>query len=136
MAKEEKKTPVYFVDIRSLDELDLIEKMITFYSVSLVLRGIKKFLLSETLIKVLAIYFKYGYNNESKQIVQELFNLDGKLSLNSYNFTLVREGYLVNNVVSKRKKELNNDLKTLKRYYESSDFSGQYPFLIRFMKDV
>jgi hypothetical protein len=122
---------IYFVKINSNDELDLIEKLLFFYSSTLVMRGKTRLILNDKLIKILAIYFKYGYNKESKKMVLDMTGIDNRL-LNTSNFNLTEQGYLVPDLINIRIKTLNKELQDLKEFYDNTIIEENKNFLVKF----
>ena len=112
-------TPVFFTDVKSDNEMDLIEKLLFLYSTSCKLRGKVSFVLSEQMISVLAIFFKYGYSSETRDMCMSIFDIDMK-RVSSLTFNLKKDGYLVDDLMSKRKKELNKELIALKDFFNST----------------
>ena len=117
MEKVNKKPEIYIINIPCKDELNLIESLIFIYSSARVLRGLSVLALRPQLVSLLAIYFRYGYNKESKEMGSEIFNIK-IVSINSMNLELKEGGYLVEDNMNKRIKHLNRELTTLKSYYD------------------
>ena len=113
-----KTTPeIYIINIPCKDELDLVGSLIFLYSSARVLRGLSPLALRPQLVSLLSLYFKYGYNKDTKEMGAEIFGIKIE-SINSMNLELKEGGYLVEDTMNKRIKHLNKELQTLKEYYE------------------
>lgn len=117
---KKRRVPHFFkVNIPCKDEFQLIESIIYQYSSSRCSRGISPLILRKQLVSLLALYFKYGYSRETKELAAESFQINIK-SVNSMNLELREAGLLIEDERSKRINHLNNELKILSEKYNNS----------------
>ena len=129
--EKKKRMPHFFkINVPCKDEFALIEKIIFNYSASRCSRGVSSLILRQQLIALLSLYFKYGYNKETKELAASTFGIKLE-SINSMNLELKESGFLVDDERSKRVKHLNAELKVLADKFNSSN-SGVFDMWLEF----
>lgn len=129
--EKKKRIPHFFkINIPCKDEFELIEKIIFQYSASRCSRGISPLILRQQLIALLSLYFKYGYNKETKELAASTFNIKIE-SINSMNLELKEAGFLIDDERNKRVKHLNSELQILAHKFNTSS-SGVFDMWLEF----
>jgi hypothetical protein len=131
---------LYKFDIKSKNEFQVLENLVTLYSCYRTLTGKKGKMLRSKLVTLLCIYIKHGYNSESKDIACRYLDLK-KQNLNCLNSELRDGGFLIKNDMNNRESYLNEELQQLSDYYRLKDsrnlpeffkVEGENPLLIMF----
>lgn len=99
--------------ITSTSTLDLLEKILSFYSTYHVISGKGFTNLKPQLIELLAIYILKGYNKDSKKLATKMLNLKDSTRINGLNKELRDAGYIVKDKGNEHISHLNADLTAL-----------------------
>lgn len=118
----ESKTPTYRLSgIDSESTLDFLEKMLTIYSTYFILSGKGHKNLRPQLAKVLAIYVRYGYNKESREMATKVCGFKDSSRITCLNKELRDAGYLLRDKGNENINHLNEDLEKLRGGFERVD---------------
>jgi hypothetical protein len=104
--------------IEKEDEIDGIKKAVYLFSAHRKVSGTASKVLREKLILLLAIYVKYGYSKEIKEMASKVLNVE-KPAINSMNLELRSNDYLVTDKMNTRINHLNSDLEMLQEYMQA-----------------
>lgn len=116
------------------DELILLQKMIHHYSYTWVTRGKNQHraILNQKLRLLLALYFKFGYNEETKLLASKAFKVP-LATIHQYNHNLTKKGYLVIDADYVQQKHFNQELQAFQKYYKKCLDNGKpIFFLVKF----
>lgn len=119
---------IYQIEIKSDNEFQVLQKLITVYSCYRTITGWKSKMLRAKLVTLLSIYIKYGYSKESKDRACEMLDLK-KTNLNCLNSELRDGGFLIKSEMNTRDSYLNAELQDLSDYYKSN---GDNPTMVLF----
>lgn len=119
---------IYQIEIKSDNEFQVLQKLITVYSCYRTITGWKSKMLRAKLVTLLSIYIKYGYSKESKDRACEMLDLK-KTNLNCLNSELRDGGFLIKSEMNTRDSYLNAELQELSDYYKSN---GDNPTMVLF----
>ncbi len=109
---------VFSTNLTFKHKLDLIQQVLLFYSLSRRIPDVDC-KLRPKLIVVLSYYILNGYNDETKEMIQNLGI--NKLLLNQMNSELTRKKYLITDTKNLRKKHLAEDIKNLSEYFSNPE---------------
>ena len=129
-----KKLKAYDYHFPMKSEIDLHKALVMQYSASQLALGKTPMLLDDKLTTLMAIYLKHGYTHDSKILALRTFGFgerpEDMKKLNAMNHKLKCFGYLIDDFMNKRVKNLNPDLALLKQYID--DVPGNQ-YVIRYM---
>lgn len=121
---------VFKASIDVENHIDLYKFFLSQYSFLKVYTKEHKRPLSDTLALLLTIYMEHGYSKSSKEKAISFFNTSQHF-LNSWNYSLKEQGYLVQNPYIKIDKKLSDDVISIKNYVDDMMKTGKpIPFLV------
>lgn len=121
MEKNTTKPKVFLTKVAAENDLELYELFIHLYCVGKQMSGKMALLPRKALITLLAMYLKTGFNDETKELAMDVLGIARKEMINSLNHDLVKEGLLVSGRVSKKDKEVCDDLKEIRDYIKNGN---------------
>lgn len=110
---------IYQIGIKSKNEFEVLQNLVTVYSCYKTISGEKPKMLRPKLVLLLSIYIKYGYNKESKNRACAMLDLK-KIYLNCLNSELREGGFLIKGTMNVRDSYLNPELEQLSQYYKTN----------------
>lgn len=111
------------------DELSRLKKIVYLFSCHKKMSGASSNVLREKLILLVALYLKYGYNDEAKNKASDILGVQ-RSAINSMNLELRNARYLIKDAMNNRINHLHKDLEELRKYVNNSKDEPLY-FLVR-----
>lgn len=126
----------YTLSVPFKNDLDLAIKVVKIYAATIECLDPKN-KLRKQLVDVLTYYFYQGYNDETKQLIRDNFDISSR-NLNQINTELTAIGVLLRGDGSSSWKnshrELTKPLKNLQKYFLEKDYDNLSVMLIGFIK--
>ncbi len=109
------------------DDIHALKTLVFIYSAWRTASGDAKRPLSEKHITLMAIYLKYGYNNDANKRASEFLSINS-MTIDNMNHKLKDAGYLVDDKFNGRNKFISQSLMNLKDNFDAST-KGKRPML-------
>jgi|TARA_B110000908_G_C10233467_1_gene441893 hypothetical protein len=126
----------YNISVPFKNDLELAIKVVKIYSATIECLDSKN-KLRKQLVDVLTYYFYKGYNDETKELIRDNFNITSR-NLNQINTELTAIGVLIRGDGTSSWKnshrELTKPLKNLQKYFLEKDYDNLSAMLIAFIK--
>ena len=115
------------------DELSQLKKLVYLFSCQRKMSGQASTELREKLLLLVALYIKYGYNDDAKTKAEEILGVK-RANINSMNLELRNQNYLIKNSMNNRINHLHEDLQALRGYVQSNDSDSLF-FIIQIVNE-
>lgn len=119
---EQRKPQTYYSKVFLDSDIELYEAFIKIHCMKEVMSNTGKLhdLPSDQLIRLLAIYLKFGYSRDTRHYAKELFGLKDIKRIDFLNHQLTKFGFLYSPSAVKQDKELNESLQGIEKYLKSN----------------
>lgn len=127
---KKKELKIYGFKSEYSSKFELIKKVLTINSIINSINGEEK-ILHPSLVEILTYYCLYGYNKETKEMIVDSLGLK-PTNINSINYKLTKQGYLIVDKKNHQNKLLSEELKRICSYFLNPETDKQL-MLVRFI---